>query len=258
SNSAFMGHMPKVPVAYTNNVSPSPVSNGVHGIWYPTQPHYNGADTLPLAVDSQWQVVVRALPSARTVPVDLSQPSRPGPPGALVRPNGGAAPPLFAIREVGEGRVAFLSQWPNYSIGAGTKWLYDREVLSKGLNGKASDFGRLLENTLRWLAEPSLASKAVGGYTTGPERLQSPNRSAKVTQQFAEPAWKGADPQLLQPPRDRLFKGLIGAQTALSGGHGSVADHAAAAKQAGLDFLVILEDFAALDAAKLAQLKADC
>ena len=55
-----------------------------------------------------------------------------------------------------------------------------------------------------------------------------------------------------------LFKGLIGAQTSLSGGTGSVAEYAAAARQAGLDFLVFLEDFARLDAAALDQLKAEC
>ena len=258
-NTAFMNHMPKVPLAYTDHVAASPVSAGVRGIWYPVQLHYNGADTLPLAVDNQWQVVVRAMPSARTVPVDLSKSSRPGPPDPLVRPKGVSAPPLFAIREVGEGRVALVSQWPVYSIGAGTKWLYDREVLSKGLNRRDSDFGRLLENSLRWLAEPSLQANTLGGYTTRAERLQSPNLAPQIEQQFAEPAWKGADPLLLQPPRDgKLFKGLIGAQTSLSGGQGTVADYAAAAKQAGLDFVVFLEDFANLDAPKLAQLKADC
>jgi hypothetical protein len=259
ATTAFMSHMPKVPLAHTTSIAPSPVSSGVRGIWYPIQPHYNGADTLPLAVDERWQVVVRAMPSARTVPVDLTKSSRPGPPNPLVRPGGVAAPPLFAIREIGAGRVALLSQWPVYSLGSGTKWLYNREVLSKGLNGKASDFGRLLQNSLRWLAEPSLRDDTLGGYVTAADRLEPPNLSDKVERQFAEPQWTGPDPRLLEPPRDaKLFKGLIGVQTALSGGQGTVAEYAAVAKQAGADFLVVLEDFANLDAAKLAQLRADC
>jgi hypothetical protein len=51
---------------------------------------------------------------------------------------------------------------------------------------------------------------------------------------------------------------VIGAQTRRSGGQGAVADYADAARQAGLDFLVFLEDFAKLDATGLAQLKAEC
>jgi hypothetical protein len=57
-----------------------------------------------------------------------------------------------------------VSQWPIYSVGSGTKWLYDREVLSKGLEGRPSDFGQLLENSFRWLATPSLRTHALGGH----------------------------------------------------------------------------------------------
>jgi hypothetical protein len=258
-NTMYMTHMPTVPLAYTNQIAPSPVSAGVHAIWYPIQPHYNGADTIPLALDDQWQVVVRAMPSARTVPVDLAKSSRPGPRDPLVRPSGVQAPPLFAIRELEPGRVALLSQWPVYSIGSGTKWLYDREVLSKGVGGRPSDFGVLLENTFRWLAAHSLGSTKLGGYATNTERLQPPNAGRRVRDQFKEPAARGLDARAL-PSTDgtALFKGVIGAQTSLSGGRGEVAEYAAAARRAGLDFLVFLEDFSQLDATKLARLKADC
>src|SRR5262245_62901834 len=111
------------------------------------------------------------MPTARTVPVDANQANNPPPPDALVRPNGVAAPPLFAIRSIGPGRVGLVSQWPPYSLGAGTRWLYDREVLSSGLQGKKSDFARLLQNTFTWLAEPSLGSGTPGGYQTTPEPL---------------------------------------------------------------------------------------
>ena len=259
TTSAPMSRMPTIQLAYTNQVAASPVSTGVRGIWYPVQRGYNAAHTMPLAVDSSWQVVVRAMPSARTVPVDLIKSPYPAPLNALVRPQGVTAPPLFAIRQYGAGRVALLSQWPTYSIGSGTKWLYNREVLSQGLGGKPSDFGRLLDNSLRWLAQPSLQSKTVGGYVTAPQRLVPPNLQLQAKQGFQESVWKGADPTLLQPPTGvTLFKGLIGAQTSRSGGQGTVADYAAAARAAGLDFLVFLEDFSNLDAAKLDELKADC
>jgi hypothetical protein len=258
ANLAYMTHMPRIPLIYTDQVLASPVSAGVHGVWYPSYPFYNGAHTLPLALDDHWQVVVRAMPSARTVPVNVDQAANPPPPDALVRAGGVAAPPLFAIRPAGAGRLALVSQWPTYSLGAGTRWLYDREVLTTGLQGRPSDFAHLLENTFRWLAEPGLASGAVGGYRTAPDRLQPPNLRAEVRDQFRD-SESSAGQRVggaARPPL--LLKGVIGVQTRLSGGHGTVADYAAAARQAGLDFLVFLEDFANLDDAALAELKAEC
>jgi len=259
TNTAPMSRMPTVPLAYTNQIAASPVSTGVQGIWYPVQLHYNATHTMPLSVDSNWQVVVSAMPSARTVPVDLSKSAYPGPPNPLIRPQGVTAPPLFAIRQYGAGRLALLSQWPTYSIGSGTKWLYNREVLSQGLNGKSSGFGRLLQNSFGWLAQPSLQSKTVGGYVTHATHLLPPNLQPQAQRGYQEPVWKGEDPTLRQPPQGMtLFKGVIGAQTSLSGGQGTVADYAKAARAAGLNFLVFLEDFTSLDAARLAQLKSDC
>ena len=46
-------------------------------------------------------------------------------------------------------------------------------------------------------------------------------------------------------PKLKTVRGLIGARTALSGGSGSIAEFAAAAKGAKLDFLIFLEDFSA-------------
>src|SRR5262249_26049753 len=196
---------------------------------------------------------------AHTVPVDADGAPYPPPPHALVRPGGVAAPPLFAIRQAGNGRLALVSQWPTYSLGAGTKWLYDREVLSKGLNGKTSDFGRLLQNTFHWLADPSLSAETLGGYRTPAHRLQPPNARDVGKNQFREPLQLSAAQTSGTPAAQPvLLRGLIGAQTRLSGGQGTVADYAAAARQAGLDFVVFLEDFAALDATGLAQLKAEC
>src|SRR5262245_481274 len=199
------------------------------------------------------------MPTARTVPVDANQANNPPPPDALVRPNGVSAPPLFAIRSVGPGRVGLVSQWPPYSLGAGTRWLYNRQVLSAGLQGKKSDFDRLLQNTFTWLATPSLESGALGGYQTPPERLLPPNLRTEVRNQYREPpppADAHSSAALARQPV--LFKGLIGAQSSLSGGQGTVAEYADAARAAGLDFLVFLEDFANLSERELEQLKADC
>jgi hypothetical protein len=258
-HAGVMSRMPTAPLAYTDSIAASPVSSGVRGIWYPTLPQYNSAHTAPLQVDGHWQVVVRAMASAHTAPVDLSNATYPGPPNPVIRPNGVSAPPLFAIRQYGTGRIALGSQFPTYSLGSGTKWLYNREILSTGVQGTPSDFDVLLQNSFRWLAAPSLQSQTVGGYVMPANRLVAPNDRPEAMADYKEVASKPDDPSVLQPPTNTtLFKGIIGAQTSLSGGSGTVAEYAAAAKGAGLDFLVFLEDFSRLDASKLDQLKSQC
>jgi hypothetical protein len=248
------------PLAWTDTILPSPVSEGVKGIWYPIRPAYNGGMSGPLLVDSNWTVVVNGSPTSVTKPVDMSKsPSAIANP--FVRPGGVPAPPLFAIRSVGAGRVALVNQWQQFSIGSGTKFIFNREVLDRGVNGKPSDFGRLLQNTCRWLAEPSLKSAVLGGYTTLADRLDPPNARESVKKDYRETKVE-YDPAKLGtveiPAQRKLYRGLIGAKSAYSSGIGTVAEFAAAARQAGLDFLIFMEDFDQLTPAKFEQLKADC
>ncbi len=251
----------QIPIAFTDQVLPSPVSEGVEQIWYPYAHAYNAQQTGPVAVDESWQVVVRGSQTAVTRPVDLAASSMPVLEDPFIRPGGVKQPALMAVRDYGRGRVALVNQWRQHSIGAGTKYIYDRQILSKGVGDRPSHFGRLLENTFRWLAEPSLASRAVGGYVTDPQRLLAPNRNPQVTKEYADRFWPydaatlGTVP--LSPHR-KLYRGLIGAKTTYSSGTGSVEDYAKAAAAAGLDFLVFLDDFHKLTPDKLAQLKNDC
>jgi hypothetical protein len=248
-------------IAYTDQVLASPVSQGVGGIWYPCRDAYNGGQGGPIVVDGTWVPVVRASATTKTVPVDLSKsPSAIANP--FIRPEGETAPVMMAIRAVSNGRVAVLNQWQQFSIGAGTKWIYDRQVLDRGYKGKPSGFNRLLKNTLGWLAEPSLKSGTLGGYVTDPVRLLPPNaNSPEVKKQYAERT-VDYDPAKLGtvqiPMQWHLYKGLIGAKTTYSTGTGTVADYAQAARKAGLDFLVFLDDFDKLTPAKLAALQTDC
>jgi len=133
--------------------------------------------------------------------------------------------------------------------------------LSKGIKGKASDFGRLLENTYRWLAEPSLTSGAVGGYATRESAL-IPVNYRKFVREYNDYTywfWEYDVMQWHNPPKNAaIFKGLIGARTAFSDGQGSVQDYKAAAQQAGLDFVVFMENFEHLTKAKYDQLVAEC
>lgn len=250
-----------VTLALTDQVLPSPVSEGVRQIWYPIRPAYNAQQTGPIAVDDAWQVVVKGSKTTSTKPVDLARSTMPVLDDPFQRTEGVSEPPLMAIRPYQKGRIALINQWRQFSVGAGTKYIYNREVLSAGVKGISSDFGRLLENTFRWLAEPSLGAGSPGGYATAPERLLPPNHDPKVREAYAERFWpydRATLDTVTPPPGTRVFRGLIGAKTHYSSGKAGVEAYAKAATAAGLDFLVFMDDFDKLTPQKLRQLTEDC
>ncbi|MBS3762767.1 MAG: hypothetical protein KGZ25_05610, partial [Planctomycetes bacterium] len=250
-----------VPLAYTSQIPPSPVSKGVKGIWYPTSPAYNASHTGPLAVGKPWLVVLRGSKTSKTVPVNLSESNTPDLLDPFIREAGVKEPVFFAIRPFKKGRVALVNQWRQYSIGSGTKWIYNREVLSKGIKGRPSDFGKLLRNTYRWLAEPSMKSGAVGGYETEEEVFVPPNRRENAQKMFQYTFWwwEYEMAQWHRPPKFApLFRGLIGAKSRFSTGEGTIEEYRDAARGAGLRFVVFLEDFPELTGKEFDELKKRC
>jgi hypothetical protein len=230
----------------------APVNDGVKQVltlvgrlgWWP-----------PLGIDfsKDWTVVVRFAPSVKgTVPDTLPERLRAYLPKA---PSAGSQP-LLAVRQVGAGRMALS--------GIGTPWSFDapevcptvEATLSEGVNGKKSDWLRVYANTFRWLAEPSQAA-GYGGATT-PDKVLHPKGGwpdhPPIKWDSAEPT-----PNLL-PLHDTMpqLRGLVGARTALSSGTGTVADYATAARAAGLDYLVFLEDALKMDTGKFDTLVAQC
>ena len=115
---------------------------------------------------------------------------------------------------------------------------------------------KLFENTLRWLSEPSLKSGSLGGYVQDPQKLVCPNLRKKPDEYFSQ-----FDSYQNPTPPGNVYRGLIGARTRYSTGQGTVEEYAKAAKDAGLDFVVFLEEFGkkgGLTEAKYRQLEADC
>ncbi len=249
NNLAFLSHaaMP-TPLAWTDVVEKSPVSAGVRGIWYPFAERYSASQMNPLEVSADWQVVVRTSPTARTLPVhglreegltgyDIRELEN-----LYYREEGERQPALFAIRDWNGGRVAICPMWRMFSVASGTQWIFNREVLERGFGNRPSDFNRLLHNTFRWLAEPSLRAGAeIGGYVTTRALVPKNEREGafeRFRKQFAPGKYDN------QPPAGaKMYKGLIGARTAFTaGGSGSLAEYARAARGAGLDYVVFLEE----------------
>ena len=252
------------PYFYADEVLPSPVSEGVTGLWLPliVDGHgflYSG----PLEVDKNWTPVVRAGKGTTTLPVEPKGAAQHFPdksklPGLYQHEVPEDNPVVFAIRDVGPGRLALFHLKPTFSVGQGTKWFYDSITLEKGLRGKSSDLGKLIVNTLDWLTEPSLKNGKLGGAEIAADRLVPNALSAAVKENMLRPEGKLKTPTDPVVPAGNMYRGFIGARTAASGGKGSVSDYAKAAEEAGLDFVVFLEDWQKFDAAKLKAMNEEC
>ena len=261
-------HLGGIPYFYTSAVFPSPVSDGVKGLWLPNFRDGHGALYCgPVVVDKNWTPVVRAGDTVGTVasPIVGSDTFPPNTviPGLIQRKESEKNAVFFATREVGPGRMALFNLRPMFHVGGGTKWFYDRITIERGFNGKPSDFGRLLMNTMTWASAPSLAGTELGGADIPDDRLipdaLRPETKAKYgigesSLGMPKPPAPDASVSKIKP----VFRGFIGAKTALTGGTGSFADYAAAAKAAHVDFVVFDEDWTKLDATKLATMQSEC
>ncbi len=231
---------------YTTDLAPSPVTAGITGLWYPNPPGRPGAQNhaVPLQTDNNWQVVVSEAPTSYTRRGPLQ--GEPNEAGTYANDV-----PLCAVRQVGKGRMVVLGIDPAYLIGANATTTLESIVLDRGLQGKPSGGYRLLENALKWLAEPSLAAADLGGAKMEMAMLDNPYKA-----RFAQPyAW----PEKVEfPTVEPAWPGVIGARTAYSSGKGTVDEWVAAAKAQNLSFLVFLEEFARLSPENFDRLKADC
>jgi hypothetical protein len=234
-------------LSWSDKVSP-PVNDGVRGVLTLMWGSTTGCEP-PMSFDfsPDWNIVVRgaqsmtARPSLRNdivlqpwIPKEDAQPS----------------PPLMALREIGKGRIAV--------VGIRYYWIFTpppncptaEAMLTAGAGDKPSDWLRVFANAFRWLAQPSLAA-GMGGAGTPEEVLTPPIKAwdIPVTMEWGDLSMPGNQPQVT---------GLIGARTALSSGKGMPEDYAKAARAAGLQFIVFLEDSLKMDKARWDELVKAC
>lgn len=243
---------------FTDKIMASPVSEGVKSLWFPGGEDDNWAFHAwghAIQVTQDWISVVQGSDTSFTRPMQMVLVSAEKDllAGMFRRPDPRTPPTIMAIRGVGEGRIALTVIDPILHLYGGKSWIHDGVVLDKGLAGRPSSFGRLFENSLRWLAQPSLTSGQLGGYIQDPLQLKHPNQRKSPAEYFSE-----FDTYQNPTPPSNVYRGLIGARTAYSTGQGSTADYAAAARAARLDFVVFMEDFAKLTEANYRKLEKEC
>ncbi|MFP4057264.1 MAG: hypothetical protein ACLF0G_10390 [Candidatus Brocadiia bacterium] len=234
-------------LSWSDRVAP-PADEGVRGVltllWHGT----TGCEP-PMSFDigPAWKPVVRGSESLQFVPSkrhdEHLQPWKPAGP-----PEG--APVLMALRQAGKGRLAVLGVRRYWLFAPPSNCPTTEAMLTAGAGGKPSDWLRVCANAFRWLARPSLDA-GMGGAATPQDLLHPP---VQVWQKRPLMEWGERKPPGDQPQT----AGLVGARTALSSGSGTVADYAAAARAAGLQFIVFLEDSLAMDGAGWEKLVAAC
>ena len=277
---------------WTSEFADSPVTHGVKTLWHRTLLSQHGGSGLgllmsaPMELDANWTPLVFTGPGSRTVswaesPNErdrlLTPPARKAFEGFIeptVRSQGRM--PLLATRNCGAGRLAVFSVNPQDLFWSGYIPAMGGVMLHRGFKDRPSDGWKLLDNLYRWLAEPSLSGTALGGAKTVRMQLF---REPLTTQKPYD--WKtgadtglggalivSADPlradalstaeKLAAGTGRKVPQGLVGAHSAYSSGKGSVAEWVTAAKAAGLDFLIFMEDMSLMNAEKWEKLKAEC
>ena len=212
----------------------APVSEGVEGVLTLSGKQSHGMGwPITYEFNDAWRVVVRGSRTMKGRPATRTDRTYYEP--WVARETIESAPPLMAIRDYREGRLAI--------VGISRKWLFSsprncptcENMLSAGAGGFRSDWLRVFANAFQWLGKPAL-EKGMGGFAT-PQEVVNPSPKVWKPKPFRDTSGK------LSLNNEPQTNGLIGARTKLSTGSGTVGDYVAAAKAADLDFIVFLERF---------------
>jgi hypothetical protein len=221
--------------SWTDAVAPL-VSNRVGGVLFQSTTDMNTQPgVMPFLPRPPWQVTLDAGPNSHSEPwpVGLEQYDQ------RAREKGFEKNvPIAGVRKFGRGRVGYIGIYVQPVLARKPTSDNDQQVirayLTDGWQGHPSDLIELYLNHLVWLAghadvlaQTKLALRAV------PPPPELPT------------AWK-------------LHRGLIGPRTTHSTGASTPDEYVARAQKAGLDYMVFLEDFAALKPGAWDKLKADC
>jgi len=238
----------RIPLYWTDAFAEHRVTRGVRGLFYPDSfsayTRYSDFSS-PLRVGPDWQVVVRGRKTAKSLAFNRDTKTPVAKPGTYA-----AGPPVMAVRDYGKGRLAVLPIPATCLWQDGYHFIWGGGLLMHGqAAGMRGDAARLLDNTLVWLAEPSLAR--FGGYKT---RAYTQPKEAGLT----PINWDQIGRESLAPGIPHCYVGLIGARSSLSVGQGTPEAFIQAAKAAGYQFIAFAEDLRRLTPDKFDRLRAVC
>ncbi len=226
---------------WTEAVAAHPVTEDVQRLYLPTRRgEAPGVEAIDYSDD--WTVVLSGEASARSYFVGHENVLKLDRPATLQ-----SSPPIAAVREFGAGRVVMYAVperqlFLNYG---NPVWPGVSEEVGDAAGGHPSDSLKMAVNALRWLAEPAQEIEGFGTWEPASYRpVEYPGSVEWDSAEFAPPT-AGA-------------RGVVGAHTAYTDGSGTVAEYAAAARAAGLAFVVFTDPLEMLSEQEFAALRADC
>lgn len=233
------------PFFFTTSVKEHPVTQGVKALYLPLHGSARYPGVAAMAYSPEWTVVVQGEADARSYRSTAS-----GENAIDLNAEGTytSAPPIVAVREYGKGRVVC---YPLSHLFLGMNhrnplWPDTVETNGDPAAGRSSDSMKLIMNAFHWLAEPAEGIEGYGTYKVTPYAPVSFPRHVD---------W---DQQTFTAPITNDVRGIVGAHTAYTDGKGTVAEYVAAARAAGLSFIVFADPLEQLSKETLARLKADC
>lgn len=238
----------------TTNIEKHVVTEGVERIFLPQFGNNMMWGTMALKYAPEWTIVARGMDSAASyaMPDKIGGGAIGGEKGvSFERAVPGAyntAPPVAAVRVFGKGRVFVYACNPMHiTMNSASKiWPNVHEFAGDRVRGAKSQGWRLVENALRWTAEPAKSDPAFGSYSEQP------------VPPVSYPAAVDWDKKKFLPLPAKQAEGMFGMHTALSDGTGTVAEYVAEAKKAGLSFLVFNELFERMTPEKWERLRQEC
>lgn len=251
--------LPQWDYFWTMNVKPHAATEGVQRLFLPKL-LFERPGVAAFKLDRAWATLVAGEASAKS----FVQHNNDNLPDWSKPATYASAPPIAAVREFGKGRVFVYAAPEMHVFGNFGNRIWPHTVESEGDSegSKPSHGNRLVLNALKWLGQPSLTIEGYGSYRdVPPAPIVFPSSVDWDKYQFAptaKPDTYGDGVPITFPEATVGVKGIIGAHTAFTDGQGTVADYAAAAKKAGLKFIVFSEPLELLSSDKLARFQADC
>ncbi len=218
-----------LPYAYTENIAAGhPVTDGVKGIWYDVD-LASEFHTSSIDVSKDWTTLVSGDKSATTIRVEGNFIQREIAKDQHIAGKFTTSPPILAAREFDAGAIVFTGlNGLEIFYGQGLAH-YGDVVMEKGDGLRKSDFGRLYENALVWLAQHGKKATELGKgdlKTKAKEEAKGIDWSKDVL----------AGQQCTKP-----IKGVIGLHSTLSDGRATPEALIAKAKASGLQWVAFTE-----------------
>jgi len=232
---------------WTRQVTPHEVTAGVRCLAFPKIADYAMIATRRMSCSDDWAVLVRAEASARVYDHSQSHTSI-----KHVWEDTGedeVQPPLAAAREFPTSRMAVLPIRSDFIISNLGNPGFPQVFMELG-DGDAnpSDGMTFVVNMLRWLAAPAVAKGVLGGYRAPP---------AAEVGSFPHPSSIPAPPTIPEAAH-RYFSGVAGLRSSYAGGEATIAEYAAAAREAGLSWIAFADPWEELSDEEYAQTQEEC